>query len=794
MADQAGVVAGRARHNEILFQLCGEILLQPIPSRQPPIVRAGAGVGLELFDLLLNPDHVLRVTEELTLRNSLMLGRRMKIDIALDRLSRQQEEGAAQLSALISDRVGYDVAGHVGSERLWVPVDTVPRPVSVPVEVTTTDGADLPRPVQREVKRALDAALWHVLRESLRAHPDFERPGKAVNIVMRSNDAARWLVQDALLSVTKVPPGAPRYRQRDEKVRRRLDGTDIATVVGDDLHDAVVRLAGDDADPTPQQQALRVVRDALWNDGPFLELLRLVHRHYIVVVGLERSVRDHTVQFDLPANEALDNSVMTNALARFRRAFDPREHNYTMHVQIPLPDNVRQYSLPVTTASVGGAPSNNEVSLVGAIHYDDHPGRPAIEALRACAKELQAAFQACEALPPTGGPSADDVPADQLSDTQARSVVFVARRALAAVGLLDHIVDQQQEAANDLEERWKEASRWKVSESFEAMRAMTTEAGVRLGEARKEVQPLASDEDPPKVTLEGLRDAQVALEEAARATDRPLLGTRLVSNELPGQEVARIRLGQSTMLSGVGLRPRMLEVWATISDEAVPYVFSAVGPPLSLAVFVLVTGWLLFSTAWWWLPLHTWDMARVTIETGSSDAMAAVLLLSPAFALTQFRLPDRRSVAGRLRRPVHFFILVAIALLALVSMVVATQVGAAYPPEEGGHPHLVLWVFRVTLWLLALSTARACIATVMRRFYAWRPKGLAAFFRSESPPVVGAVSWARRLLRWLGRPFRWLTRVILTFRYDRKEPDAEFDLTLPTRSLSTSPRSLQEMS
>jgi hypothetical protein len=791
--------AGPARTCEALLQLCGEILLRQPPGWRPSIVRAGEAVGLELLDLLLNPDHVLRKTEELTLRNTLVLGRRVRLDISLDQLSRQQEEGAMQLSALVSRRVGLDGPGGsrdrgglddaaapegslgdvavTGSERLWIPLDTVPRPLAVAVTVTGADGMPLPRPPQREVHQALEAALYHILRESLRVHPDFDADTASeqpVNLLMRHDETSRWLLQSALVAVCRLGPGTPRYDERMEVVRSRLTQPEPTDPTGEQLFAMLDGLAETEADASPRRTALRVLRDAVSYDVPFLELLSLVHGHYFVVAGLDRSVRDHSVQFELPESEALDDSVIKSPHQRSRRMLDLREHNYTVRALVPVPDNVRQFNLLVRTTPDANAYSYNEVSLIGALRYDDHPGQSALDALRTCADEIAACLASLDD-DADGGPAAPGSDASSPVDAQAMKlkIGFVATRAVAALDRLEAIVVAQHHAADELEARWGRASSRTVKRSASKLRTVTTEARNQLRAARRELDELMSLLDGTGSVRSQVLSTTEALRSGVRAMEHRLLATQLVSNELPGQEVARIIIDRSTLPSASAPRPRILEVWSTVTDEARPYASSAVGPPLSLAVLVYLTGAMLFDTLAW--PGHVGRLLPGTISTGAPDAVVAVLLLVPALAATQFTVPDRWSVAGLLRRPARLFVLAAIGVLGATAMVVATQVGGS--EDAPGRPGLVLGTFRAALGFFMAWSLWAGVAAWLRSRYSWRPKGLRSLFGIET--FVGP----ERKTRTTTRPARrYLTLLGRYVSYDNKAPDANFDLTLPTRS------------
>lgn len=794
MAD-TGVGAGVGSTGDVLLQLCGEILLSQRPVRQPTILRAGAAVGLELLDLLLNPSYVLRATEELTLRNTQLIGRNFRVDISLDQLSRKQEVGATQLSALVSRRVGLDdrsgLGGSsdvqdpevadlatkdlstVGNERLWIPLDTVPRPLAAAVPVSDADGTPLPRPPQREVQRTLEAALYHILRESLRVHPDFDPQGannRPVTVLMRRDDPARWLLQSALISVCRLGPATPRSEERWQAMRPWLGQVGPAGLSKSKLFELLDKLAAGRTaiDGSAHRTAFAVLRDALSEDEPFLELVRLVHGHYFVVAGLDRRVRDHSVTFNLPESEAQDASMIKSLYRRTTRTFDAREHNYTVRVLVPVPSNFRQYNLLVRTAPEPRGYSYNEVSVIGAVHYDDHPGRRALDALRTCAQELTSSLARSDEVA-DDSPTGTDFESSRLTGVQAERVRFVASRAIGALDPLSAIVGAQDHAAEYLEARWGRASTRTVRRSAERLKAVAAEAGDQLARTRAQLEVLSSYPYGTGLAVDEVERAAEVLDAAVAVLQHDLLATQLVTNDLPGQEVARIRLDRSMLASTSAPRPRTLEVWATITDETRPFAYSAIGPPISLAALVYATGALVFDKLTW--PVHVWSEPQ-TIPTAEPDAIAAVLLLAPALAATQFTVPDRWSVAGRLRRPARLFVLAAIGILGGTAMIVATQLGSAdHPPE---HPLLLSASFLGALGCFLVWSVWAATASAVRSRYSWRPKGLRSLF--------GIDTFLERTRIAAHPVIRPLLRLVRIFSYDSKAPDADFDLTLPTRS------------
>jgi hypothetical protein len=790
--------AASAGASRALVQLCGEVLLAALPTRQPSVVRRGAGVGLELLDLLLNPDHVVRATEVLTLRDTVTLGRQVELDISLDRLSRADEERAMQLSALISGRISGAGGGQddrpTADGRIWLPLDTVPRPLSVPVLVSDGNGNQLTRPPQRKVRMVLEAALYHILRESLRAHPDFDdghggqaRPGP-VNEIMREDDRARWLLQAALVAVCDAGPDTPRSSERRNAVVERVPalGAERLTVgqTIEALEQLVLHEMADDRADRHRTLALAVLCDALAGDVPFLRLVDLVHGNDFVVASLDRQLRDQSVRYDLPDAVARPESVIESRYGRNRRMLDPREHNYTVHMWVPVHENLHQYNLCMRAPAGAGSRSDCEVSMIAAIHYDDHPARTAIDAITACADELVRTFGSYNWH--VRGPQADAV-ADPEPDV--RKVRFVAARATIALDRIARVVDLQVQATEELAGRWERASSWTVRQSVSQIDEVAALARDRIAEARRELAAI----DPDDVHPQALRAAR-ALRTVAAAVEHRLLALQLISSEVPGQEVARLRINQSRLASRAAPHPRFVEVWATVSDEAQPYASTTLVQPVAFACLIAIVGWLLLDSLWWpWMGTPE----RAPVLAGGPDALVAVLLLIPAFALTRTSLPERRSVDGVLRRPARLFVFGTLVTLCLSSVMVATQVATepgTFEDEASGalHPDLMLWTFRGTLVYFLGWTVWATVAWRLRHRYVQRPKGLRALFGGGATRA-GAGSGATGTARAAGtgtagtdgheppRPGR-IRRLLGLLGYGRKAPDAEFDLSLPSQS------------
>jgi hypothetical protein len=734
---------------QVLAQICSEVLLAPVPVRQPAIIRAGAAVGLELLDLLLNPDHVVRTTEELSLRNATTLDRRYRVDIALDRLSRQKEDGAAQLSALLSERLDPEELLRTGEgRRLWIPLMAVPRPVAGSMEVYDTDGIKLPRPAQQEVRSALQAALYHVFRETMRLHPTFKQATSPLNTLMRQDNSARWLLQHALVSVCE--DGPYNWRSKERLNQFRAEGGSVTNVFR-----SLAELARQQSD-SHRKTALLVLGEVLSFETALLELVDLVHCNYFVIAALDSGIRDHSVTFSLPATQSRGSEhQFLSIFKRNRRALDFREHNYSMRVVIPVPPNTREYRVHLVAPHETGERTPSAMCLLAATLFEAHPGQDAVEALGACEAELNALLSELRTA------NASSVATERTQSDRHQLVRFVASRAVSALIDLRTVVIAQKREVMDLRNRWMNVESKTVGDIF-------TQALDRTGDARTELDqsigllqnitrrashtPL---EDQLETVLERLR-------QVTKGVQQPLLHLQLAGDEMARSEVGRARINRRRGTAALANRPVRLTLWACVSDETRPYAVTTMLPPIGLSVFVYALGALLFGGFGW---VYRFAFERTDdVYTAEPDALVALLLLVPAFALTRLQPPDLRSVSGRLRRSTRFFVAGSFVTLAAAATVVATKLGRQVGSREA---EVVAWTFRLTLLFLLCWLLWSIVAWRVRDKFIWQPKGVRALLDLDPPGPPGAWHATRRF-------------VARYCRYEHKAPDAEFDLTVPS--------------
>lgn len=124
-----------------------------------------------------------------------------------------------------------------------IPLGAIPRPALTGVAITGDGAMSLGPPLQRTVGRALGAALYQVLRKSLRSHPDFEAPGP-VQIQMRRDHDARWLLPAGLIGVCAARPGIQWATESRSVVRRDPPGAALTGLSDDERFVPLDQLAG----------------------------------------------------------------------------------------------------------------------------------------------------------------------------------------------------------------------------------------------------------------------------------------------------------------------------------------------------------------------------------------------------------------------------------------------------------------------------------------------------------------------------------------------------------------------
>jgi hypothetical protein len=726
--DVTGSIAGERMVNRVLCELFGEIVLSDPCHRQPRIVRPGVAAGLELLDLILNPDHVVRTTEDLSFAGALALRRQFRVDVMLDRVSSQREAGASQLAALLSERTAMD-AGRAA--RLWTPLLHIPRPVVVPIDLYDSDGLLLPRPPQNEIRTLLEAAVYHLLRESLYADPDFEREDSQLGLLLRTADVARWTLQAAVLAVCESSTARPRSQRRVDAVLAAAGGTDVAQL--DD--ERLAKVVEDVQDPD-KRLALAVLHGKVAWLPALLELVELIQGNYFIIAGLDPAHRDHSVRFALPDVEASPASPDRRLVHRIQQMLDPRDHNFTARIRLRVPTGVGQYRVQLTSSVDAEGESETSMAVVATLSLRPRPAGQDLAAIRSCRDRL------CDDLA-------------RLPGHDRTTVNYEATEAWEALQSLRALAAEQRSRASDMRMRWSGVSSrlfgWQardLEDSADALLTAVAAASACAEDLARLTSPLSvvREQGEGDGDVRALAQALVdALDGVTAAAADPLLDVHLSGDDAPGHEVGRIRVNRPVLRAAAHVEAKAMDVWVTMSDEALPYAASMLLPPLGLFAFVWLFGALLFESVFWMTSYSLADGVRAGVLDRPADALAAILLLIPGIAVTLVRMPKTSSVRARLRRAARTQVYTAVATLGVCATVVATRAGS--DPTERLDLLLVLRVLRGAGWVFAAWIAWSVCAWAVRGTFVWMPKGLSrdiAAHRGDGPLSVGD-----RVLRWL---------------------------------------------
>ncbi len=199
-----GGTNGTGQYRDLHRRLAGDVL-RSRPRRRIATEPHESLAGLALFDLILRPDHIDRATETITFTSTVDLSRRFEVDIAGDRLSPSRRKVARSTAEMMmADRS----LTNSGGGPLWLPLLTLPRPVSTPVRIYDSAGVEIPRPPQRMVRQMLIWAILHVFAEELTYIADSEAADTA-HEVLRNDDEARWMMYSAISEVCMHSSRAP---------------------------------------------------------------------------------------------------------------------------------------------------------------------------------------------------------------------------------------------------------------------------------------------------------------------------------------------------------------------------------------------------------------------------------------------------------------------------------------------------------------------------------------------------------------------------------------------------------
>ena len=297
-----------------LDRFVAELWRTPIPAAPLGGNRWLELLGLSLFDLTLNQQHVSRMSERLSLIDATHLTRRVSLEIDMSTLS------PARRAVLAKDPLS-------GGERrqLWVPLARHPREAAGLVRVTDGDGHALHTMSARQVENAMSLGLRRAFNVYLEAPQDTEEDTELAALVRDTLHRSRWLIEATIASV--VANGMGDHRDSSLPVLAR-ETTDAGAIRG---------------------RAEAVVRAIFRENGSFPRMLDIVSREHLLVVEFPADQLEATVQYDVRG--ALETS--TRRRTRFRREFTvsyrtviPRAvDTYDVTVEMPEGIQIRRFFL-----------------------------------------------------------------------------------------------------------------------------------------------------------------------------------------------------------------------------------------------------------------------------------------------------------------------------------------------------------------------------------------------------------------------------------------------------------------
>jgi hypothetical protein len=739
----------------LLYEIVGEIRRGGVAARAPRVVRRGTVAGLELLDRGLNPAHVVRVTEELSFVDAYVLRRSFSIDVSLDRIP-QRERLASGLWPLGSAQQGVDAAG-----VLWTPLILLPRPVAGPIGIHDAAGEPVPRLRSTEVNRLLRAALHHMFSESLRDDPDFDDDDAPLGALMGTDDVARWTLYNAIFSVSAGGPDSQDSRGRLEEVRKAYWPHKTVEAMLRDDH-PLPKVPPAQALAGPRGQALRVFLDKVCGVRAFMDLLGVVYGRAIVVAGLDLGRSDHQVLLTLPDTDA-ELSRERGLASRLVRTLDPREHNFTALVQLPVPPRVDEYQVQLRGSADGDGRAETSMAVAGAVALSPAPTMLAGQALRATGRVL-----ATEARELGGSPT----DASSMRPRLAK-VAHAADGARVAFAALDSLGAQEKALVDDVSRRWAihERRRWHRRQ-FPYFggpgTAVASASAVVAAAPSLSLVELASDVVLDAGGLDEALDAIGTVEAGAYAglaakagaladlvtsvgvaAEEVAADVQVASEEVPGREVGRLTVRRPYLDRAGQSEADSVDVWAAMSDHVSPYAATVLVVPACMLLLVWLFGSLLLESPGWF---HSYDVGaavEASVADRPADALAAVMLLIPGIALSRVHLPRGSSVRGKLQRAARLQVYTAVVATSVCALAVAAEVRATMGRSD---LLLVVRTMRLTGLVFIGWLVWAGLAIWLRPSFVHIPKGFEGALATRRP--------------WPGR-------------YRRKAPDVTFDLRGP---------------
>lgn len=577
------------------------------PTAPPPTGMAQRRAGLSLLDAGLGLDHVLRVTEALTLENQNFLSRETTIDVDTEVIRLQQHAG-----------LGHNEAVQLGP-HVWIPIARHPREDLAPIFVRNQTGDAVLRMSYRQSVDLVCAGVLEIFDRIYTSEVARSLPESLPRRIDDRGRRAKWLIQRALVELL-IRGGASGFVEFS-KIGDRC----LSNVQEEDLYDW--------ADSTARQGSRSILYDveeirssaiSLFDSlfrsdhDPFVELLEIVSRDYFIVVSSPIDVGYVSYTFSAPPLRASAPEGAHRRSGPIRRLKRGLSLGQEFHVSYSgaISNSIRSYHL---TLSV-----DPDIRIRDCVMITDEDA-----AESAYLSDSLSALS--EWLPP--------------------SSAFVGRHGLPPSTAQEKLTEHELQS---LMARLRILLRSKTSQSSDrdAMPSAigtATEGGVTDHE--KETERLLAI---LRLSLDGklpnLRTVpQVASTEGANETARLVrdleLGKSVTFDNDPREHVAHLawnRPGGSGSSSTRGAVS--VDVTATMVDD-LPSLSDSVRLLLAgLVALTFVCGSAILGGLLW-----VFQPSLSAAKSSNADAIVAVLLLVPGLLIARIQFPDVQSVAGYLR-------------------------------------------------------------------------------------------------------------------------------------------------
>lgn len=619
--------AGRPGAATSLADLRALIQALPVPTAPPTFPQKEAALGLALIDLSLRLDHVLRLSEHLTLLDRGHMTRSVSVDIDLGAISGIQRD-----SLLVPAEAGPDGRG----ASLWVPVSRYSRRDLAPVVVKDSTGEVVPRFTHRDSNRVTAAALVRLLSMLLDAHRDVTAEGSVVHKLRHTHQRSRWLIEAAIAELVSV--GAP----TGDEPRTPIDHAWLP-----DRSPATT-----DTDRAADSRAVRDLAlaglDTLFPEGdgsglvvPFAHLLQMASRQYMIIVLLTVDRPRRFLTWDAPLLPARRPRAPLQHLVK---NLLPVNREFVVEYETVIPRSAGAYHLTVQV--------NEEITVrrfLLSSDVDDEFVEILIEDLETLA-ERGASFDGHRKLLEL-----------ELQGIASR-LAELGHRRLINLDSYDAYIAERHRPDGAARRPRRPPRRLTATEVIDALRqgdcSVPVLAAFSGHYAADGLRHLAKSDlvgEPLAAIAAGLRDLE--------------LGQDVTTDNDPRQHGAHAHWRRPSVdLNPQSTEPVRAVAYLALADEAPALIESITRMVAGLALVVIGIGTLLAGSPAW---LYSGRIAPHSVPR-QADAVVAVLLLVPGLLLARLDLPSTNSVLGQLRQFPRTLAFASVAVTTGLAIVVGT--------------------------------------------------------------------------------------------------------------------------